>query len=418
VLLRATTLGLVLMGTAHAQDSGHGVEDSGRNAAVASRGAADKPFYAAFVPMPPAAALTALGRQLFADPSLSASGKMSCATCHDPQHDFGPANNLSVQRGGADGRRFGVRAVPSLKYTHNVPPFTEHFVDDDGDDSVDQGPAGGRTWDGRSQSFHDQARLPLFSPFEMANTRTAAVLARVQAGYAAQFRGLFGEKIFADEGLAFAGLLMALEAYQQSPAEFYPYSSKYDAFLRQEASLSTQELRGLAAFNDPEKGNCARCHPSAMIKGALPQFTDFGFAAIGAPRNRAIPANADDRYVDLGLCGPWRADLQGRHEYCGLFRTPSLRNAARRPVFMHNGVFRSLTDVVRFYAERDTQPQKWYPHAADGRILKFNDLPAADVANLDKQVPFDRRPGDAPALSEQDIENIVAFLQTLTDGFR
>jgi cytochrome c peroxidase len=118
------------------------------------------------------------------------------------------------------------------------------------------------------------------------------------------------------------------------------------------------------------------------------------------------------------LCGPWRADLQGRHEYCGLFRTPSLRNAARRPVFMHNGVFRSLTDVVRFYAERDTQPQKWYPHAADGRILKFNDLPAADVANLDKQVPFDRRPGDAPALSEQDIENIVAFLQTLTDGFR
>jgi cytochrome c peroxidase len=432
VLLRATTLGLVLMGTAHAQDSGHGVEDSGygvedsghgvedsgRNADVASRGAADKPFYAAFVPMPPAAALTALGRQLFADPSLSASGKMSCATCHDPQHDFGPANNLPVQRGGADGRRFGVRAVPSLKYTHNVPPFTEHFVDDDGDDSVDQGPAGGRTWDGRSQSFHDQARLPLFSPFEMANTRTAAVLARVQAGYAAQFRGLFGEKIFADEGLAFAGLLMALEAYQQSPAEFYPYSSKYDAFLRQEASLSTQELRGLAAFNDPEKGNCARCHPSAMIKGALPQFTDFGFAAIGAPRNRAIPANADDRYVDLGLCGPWRADLQGRHEYCGLFRTPSLRNAARRPVFMHNGVFRSLTDVVRFYAERDTQPQKWYPHAADGRILKFNDLPAADVANLDKQVPFDRRPGDAPALSEQDIENIVAFLQTLTDGFR
>jgi cytochrome c peroxidase len=414
--MRAVTLGLVAVlgilssGTVHA--------DGNRITQDGSRGAPAKPFYAAFDPVPTAAALTALGRQLFADPRLSASGKIACATCHDPEHDFGPANDLPVQRGGADGRSFGVRAVPSLKYTQNVPPFTEHFVDDDGDDSVDQGPAGGRTWDGRAQSFHDQARLPLFSPFEMANTDTAAVLARVQAGYSAQFRRLFGEKIFADQALAFKGLLMALEAYQQSPAEFYPYSSKYDAFLRKEASLSEQELRGLTAFNDPEKGNCARCHPSAMSKGALPAFTDFGFAAIGAPRNRAIPANADRGYVDLGLCGPWRTDLQGRLEYCGLFRTPSLRNAARRPVFLHNGVFHSLTDVVRFYAERDTQPQEWYPRASDGRILKFDDLPAAYAANLDTQVPFDRHAGDVPALSEQDIEDIVAFLQTLTDGYR
>jgi cytochrome c peroxidase len=423
VLFRAMIIGAVLIGMARAEDSGRSTEDSrsaedSRRAEDASRGAAAKPFYAAFAPMPSAAALTALGRQLFADPRLSASRKISCATCHDPKHDFGPANDLPVQRGGADGRRFGVRAVPSLKYTHNVPPFAEHFVDDDGDDSVDQGPAGGRTWDGRSQSFHDQARLPLFSPFEMANTSANDLLASVQAGYAAQFRGLFGEKIFEDKALAFKGALMALEAYQQSPAEFYPYSSKYDAFLRHEASLSAQELRGLAAFDDPEKGNCARCHPSAMIKGALPQFTDFGFAAIGAPRNRAIPANADSRYVDLGLCGPWRTDLQGHREYCGLFRTPSLRNAARRPVFLHNGVFRSLSDVVRFYAERDTQPRKWYPRAPDGGILKFDDLPAAYVANLDAQAPFDRRPGQRSALSEQDIQDIVAFLQALTDGFR
>jgi len=96
--------------------------------------------------------------------------------------------------------------------------------------------------------------------------------------------------------------------------------------------LSVQELRGLAAFNDPEKGNCARCHPSALHKGAFPQFTDFGFAAIGAPRNAAIPANADRGYYDLGVCGPLRTDLKDRHEYCGLFRTPSLRNAARRRV--------------------------------------------------------------------------------------
>ena len=135
--------------------------------------------------MPSAAALCALGRQLFSDPALSASGKIACATCHDPRRDFGPDNSQAVQRGGTNGRSFGVRAVPSLKYTQNTPPFTEHFVDDDGDDSVDQGPAGGRTWDGRSQSVHDQARLPLFSPFEMANKDSDTVVAKVLAGHAA-----------------------------------------------------------------------------------------------------------------------------------------------------------------------------------------------------------------------------------------
>jgi len=402
--MAALLTGIAPMGIAGPQDIGRSTDH--------------EPFYSrSFDPMPQASALAALGAQLFSDPALSASGKIACATCHDPKHDFGPANAQAVQRGGADGRSFGVRAVPSLKYTQNTPPFTEHFVDDDGDDSVDQGPAGGRTWDGRASSFHDQARLPLFSPFEMANPDAGAVVAKVRTGHAAQFRAVFGDKVFDDEALAFKGVLMALETYQQSPQEFYPYSSKYDAYLKHDAALSAQELRGLAAFNDPEKGNCARCHPSAKIKGAFPQFTDFGFAAIGAPRNAAIPANADRRYFDLGLCGPLRTDLQDRLEFCGLFRTPSLRNVARRPVFLHNGVFHSLSEVVRFYAERDTKPQQWYPRRTDGRILKFDDLPAAYAANLDTQAPFDRRAGDAPAMSPQDIEDIVVFLQTLSDGY-
>jgi len=404
VLLGGALLGRALLGgPVWAQDSGR---------------AAGAPFYAnTFQKMPSAAALTAIGRELFADPALSASGKIACAGCHDPQHAFGPANAQPIQRGG-DGRSAGLRAVPSLMYTQNVPPFTQHFIDDEGDDSVDQGPAGGRTWDGRSQSLHDQARLPLFSPLEMANTDADAVIRNVQARYAAQFRAVFGEKIFDDGALAFKGVLMALEAYQQSPDEFYPYSSKYDAWLRHETSLNPQELRGLAAFNDPARGNCARCHPGAMRKGALPQFTDFGFAAIGAPRNAAIPANADAQYYDLGLCGPLRADLRGRKEYCGLFRTPTLRNVALRPVFFHNGVLHSLRDVVRFYAERDTQPQKWYPRAPDGSTKIFDDLPAAYRANIDTQPPFDRHAGDSPPLSAADIEDIVAFLETLSDGFK
>ena len=388
-------------------------------AAVARTGAAaaDAPFYAnIFEKIPSAAAMTDIGRALFFDQSLSASGKMACASCHDPARAFGPPNGSPVQRGGRDGRRLGVRAVPSLTYTQNIPPFTEHYFDDEGDDGIDQGPAGGRTWDGRAQSAHDQARLPLLSPFEMANTSAHAVVASVRrASYAAQFRATFGDRVFDDEALAFKAVLMALETFQQSPAEFYPYSSKYDAWLRHETSLSSEETRGLAVFNDPAKGNCARCHPSAMRNGAFPQFTDFGYAAVGVPRNLRLPANSDRRYYDLGLCGPLRTDLADRKEYCGLFRTPTLRNVATRRVFFHNGALHRLEDVVRFYAERDTRPQKWYPLGKNGVALKFDDLPVQYQGNVDTQPPFDRRIGEQPALSETDIKDVVAFLSTLTD---
>lgn len=380
---------------------------------------AETPFYGASFERPArAAALAAVGRELFFDTALSASGRLACATCHDPSHAFGPPDDLPVQPGGANHAGSGVRAVPSLTYTQNIPPFTEHFFDSEGDDSADQGPAGGRTWDGRAQSAHDQARLPLLSPFEMANASPEAVAAKVEReSYAPDFRAAFGEHVFADPALVFKGVLLALETYQQTPAAFYPYTSKYDAYLKGLAALTPQELRGLAAFDDPARGNCARCHPSAVAGGAFPQFTDFGYAAIGAPRNGAIPANADPHYFDLGLCGPWRTDLAARTDYCGRFRTPSLRNVAVRRVFFHNGVFHRLEDVVRFYAQRDTDPQKWYPLTADGQLSKFDDIPAPYRRNVERAPPLDRHVGEPPAMSEQDIADIVAFLGTLTDGF-
>jgi cytochrome c peroxidase len=379
----------------------------------------ESPFYAASFEKPPTPkAMAAIGRALFFDTALSASGKLACATCHSPSHALGPPDGLPVQRGGANSAQPGVRAVPSLTYTQNIPPFTEHFFDSEEDDSIDQGPAGGRTWDGRAQSAHDQARVPLLSPFEMANASPQEVAAKIRrAAYAAEFRDTFGEQVFADAALVFKGVLLALETYEQTPSEFYPYTSKYDAYLRGKASLSKEELRGLAAFDDPARGNCARCHPSAVAGGAFPQFTDFGYAALGVPRNAAIPANSDPRYFDLGLCGPLRTDLTDKPEYCGQFRTPSLRNVAVRRVFFHNGVFHRLEDAVRFYAERDTDPQKWYPRAPDGSVSKFDDLPAKYRHNVDQEPPLDRHTGARPAMSEADIKNIVAFLNTLTDGF-
>jgi cytochrome c peroxidase len=128
--------------------------------------------------------------------------------------------------------------------------------------------------------------------------------------------------------------------FQQSHAEFYPYSSKYDAYLAGKAELTAQERRGLSLFENAAKGNCARCHLSAPGKdGTPPQFTDYGLVAIGAPRNSTVPANKDPNFFDLGLCGPLRSDLRDRAEYCGRFKTPSLRNVAARRVCFTTGSF-------------------------------------------------------------------------------
>lgn len=368
---------------------------------------------------PDAAALTVLGRALFFDRALSASGRMACATCHDPARAWGPPNALAVQLGGHDGRTPGLRAVPSLTYRHDTPPFTEHYQETDGNDAEDQGPAGGRGWDGRADSAHQQAALPLLSPFEMANADRAAAVARLRnSPTAPQFLSVFGPHTFDDEAKAWNGLLWALEVFQQSPADFYPYSSKYDAFLRGQASLSTAERRGLALFNDVKKGNCAACHPSAVRHGAFPRFTDDGLIALGVPRNKAIPANANPRWFDLGLCGPLRDDLAARTDLCGRFKTPPLRNVAVRQTFFHNGSFRSLEDAVRFYAQRDTRPERFYGRDTKGRPVPYDDLPAALRANVNQDPPFGRRTSEPSALTEAEIRDVVAFLRTLTDGYR
>jgi cytochrome c peroxidase len=367
------------------------------------------------------AALTAIRRRMFVDPSLSASGKMSCASCHSPLHAFGPPNSLSVQLGGKDLLQSGIRAVPSLKYLQATPQFTDHFFDSDhaADDSVDNGPTGGLTWDGRVDRGRGQARIPLLSAFEMANRDPAEFAARLRCTpYAGEFRPIFGDTVLADPEKTFEAALEALEVYQQSSAEFYPYSSKYDSYLAGKAELTAQERRGLSLFEDPAKGNCARCHVSARGKdGTPPQFTDYGLVAIGAPRNAAIPANQDPSFFDLGLCGPLRGDLRDRAEYCGRFKTPSLRNVATRRVFLHNGSFHTLRQVMEFYVQRDTNPEKWYPRDANGNARKFDDLPAAYRVNVDVEPPFGGHPGDRPALSDDEIDDVVAFMRTLTDGF-
>ncbi|WP_304952655.1 cytochrome-c peroxidase, partial [Xylophilus sp. ASV27] len=240
-----------------------------------------------------------------------------------------------------------------------------------------------------ASTLHEQAAIPLLAAHEMANASPAAVVARLRAApYAAQFRDTFGADALDDDARGFQWATLALEMFQQDPQQFYPYSSRFDDFLRGKAPLAANEMRGLALFNDEKKGNCASCHVSEVSanSGAFPAFSDFGFIALGVPRNRALPANRDPAFHDLGLCGPDRTDLSGPENagLCGAFRTPTLRNVAVRQAFFHNGVMHSLQEVVRFYVTRDLQPQRWYPYPSrkGGAHRRYDDLPAQYAGNV------------------------------------
>ncbi len=370
------------------------------------------PFGQTAAPAPTEDQLARIGRLMFFDGNLSASGKLACATCHDPHYAYGPPPGKGIAYGGKDRDRPGTRAVPSLRYLEGMPPFAveHHFLDGD------IGPIGGFTWDGRAPSLRDQARIPLLAADEMANASPADVVRKLaRASYAGLMREAFGAEVFGDPERAFAAALQALEAFERVPAEFHPYSSRYDAYLRGEIELSEQEERGVALFKDPAKGNCASCHLGVSRAGHPPPFTDYDFANVGVPRNPRIPANRDPRYFDEGLCGPARADLADKRELCGFFRSPTVRNVAIRDVFFHNGAFTNLHDVMHFYVERDLHPEKYYSRNSDGSVHKYDDLPAGLPVNVDRDPPLDRDAGAQPALTEAEIDDIIAFLKTLTD---
>jgi cytochrome c peroxidase len=354
-----------------------------------------------------------LGEAIFHDPSLSASGRLACASCHDAGHALADPGGGSVSLGGADMDQPGTRNAPSLRYTAYTPAF-----------GVDAGgaPTGGFFRDGRAGTLAEQARGPLLNPREMANGSVAEVANKLAAAdYAPRFRALFGAKVFDHPEQALDRALLAVQRYEQEDsAGFAPFTSKYDAFLAGKAALSDPELRGLALFNDPKRGNCAACHPSGRnADGTPPLFTDFSYDNLGVPRNPAIAANADPGYFDLGLCGPARSDLAQRADLCGAFKVPTLRNIALTAPYFHNGRFATLREAIGFYVRRDTHPEQWYPVDADGVVHKFDDLPAAYQSNVNtSEAPYDRRRGDEPALTPAQIDDVIAFLDTLTDGYQ
>lgn len=364
--------------------------------------------------------VAALGEKIFNDPSLSASSKLACAGCHVKARAYAGDDGRAVPLGGpnftnpndAVNGTPGFRNAPSLKYISQVPAF---FFADDG------APTAGFDRDGRADTLAAQARRPFLAPHEMANASEADVIAKLRnAAYSGEFKSVFGANIFDNPDIAFARVLLSIQQYEKEDSDFHPYTSKYDAFLTGKTQLTVQELRGLALFNNPQKGNCAACHPSRKgSDGSLPLFTDFTYDNLGVPRNPAIPATADANYFDLGLCGPDRTDLADRRDLCGAFKVPTLRNIALTAPYFHNGKFDTLEQVVGFYVRRDTNPEEWYPLNPDGTVKKFDDLPPELTGNVNTtEVPYNRGPGDTPALTPAEIDDVVAFLKTLTDGFQ
>ncbi|HVO27284.1 MAG TPA: cytochrome-c peroxidase [Candidatus Margulisiibacteriota bacterium] len=365
-----------------------------------------------------------LGKRLFEDTNLSEPPGQACASCHDSQHAF-TGNNGSRIPAVALGSRpetFGNRNTPTVMYALFSPGFSFVAAPDE-DGLIDYTPTGGQFWDGRATSLAEQAMQPFLNSREMNNPNPAAVIAKVRdSSYAALFRSVYGSNALDDVDTAYDQLVDAIAAFESTP-RFHPFSSKFDDYLRGTATLDPAEARGFELFKDPEKGNCIACHvgdessrdPAAWL------FTDFTYDNLGIPRNTKIPDNNDPTFFDLGLCkqegiaakAPPGFDVES---LCGAFKVPTLRNVAVTAPYGHNGYFTTLRDVVRFYVTRDTNPELWYPTDAAGNVQKFNDLPPEYRANVNtEEVPYDRKPGEQPRLADDEIDAVVAFLNTLTD---
>lgn len=346
-----------------------------------------------------------LGKAIFFDASLSEPAGQACASCHAPENGFvghtSAENNPGAVEPGAVEGRFGNRKPPSAAYAGFSPPF--HF------DAQEKLYIGGQFWDGRAATLQEQAGQPFLNPVEMNNADAKIVCDKVaDAAYAQDFISVFGAPLecAGDASADFTTITRALAAYERSP-EVSAFTSKYDYYLRGQAQLSALEKQGLDLFNAEKKGNCAACHPSDKAPdGAPPLFTDFSYDNLGLPANprnpfpkQPTPFNPDGTtWKDKGL----GAVVKDPSLY-GAFKVATLRNVARVPekgflrAYGHNGVLNTLKDVVHFYNTRDVKGAAW-PAPEFPETMNKDEL------------------GDLK-LTDAEEDAIVAFLQTLTDGF-
>ncbi len=263
-----------------------------------------------------------LGKKLFFDENLSTPPGQSCASCHEPEAGFGnPDQTLPVSRG-ANKDRFGNRNDLIAGYAGFSPDF--HY------DAEEKMYVGGLFWDGRAATLEEQAKGPFLNVLEMANPDEQAVVDKVKnSEYVDLFKEVFGDGAFQNTETAYNLIAEAIADYERS-SELNKFNSKYDYYLDGKVALTEQEMRGLALFEDEDKGNCASCHPSEFRSdGSHPLFTDYTYDNLGIPKNGENPFyylpkefNPDGvNFIDMGL-----GEVVKEPEENGKFKVPTLRN--------------------------------------------------------------------------------------------
>lgn len=346
--------------------------------------------------------LEAWGEALFFDPNLSKNRTQSCATCHDPSAGFVDPRETQVGLAvslGDDGLSIGDRNAPTAAYAMFSPSFHRR---------ADGEYVGGQFHDGRAASLADQAGGPPLNPIEMGMPDRASVVARLAENpdYVATLTKFEGADILDDPDAAYDAMTRAIEAYEKTE-EFAPFDSKYDRYLRGEATLSQEEELGRVLFFSQQFTNCAMCHQlhsSPIAAGET--FTNYEYHNIGVPAHARVRAanGMGVGFVDHGLLDNPAVDDPAQD---GKIKVPTLRNIAVTGPYMHNGVFEDLRTVVLFYntynsidPARQINPETGAPFAPPevAETLSIEELETG------------------PALDDIRIDALVAFMKTLTDA--
>ncbi len=286
-----------------------------------------------------------LGRLLFFDSILSGDHQNSCAHCHHP--DLGFADGLPRARGWAAGgvgsaRHGGVELLRNAPTLWNV-AYAERLF-----------------WDGRAKSLEDQARGPITNMEEMGKPpgRVTADLEAIPE-YAALFARAFpGEK---SSPVTFDNVVRAIASFERTLVSL---GSRFDRYAAGDSgALVPEERRGLKLFLSTET-RCGECH-------LLPTFSSADFHVIGVPDAPDAAPDAAHREAE-----PGRGGGPG-----GAFKVPTLRNIAVTAPYMHNGIFRTLDEVIDFYRDGGGRGRGLAVPLQDERIRKF-ELTAEEKADL------------------------------------
>jgi cytochrome c peroxidase len=310
----------------------------------------------------------ALGKKLFFDGRLSADGTVACATCHDPARAFTDGKPASI---GIDGR-VGQRNAPTvLNALYNKTQF----------------------WDGRAATLEEQAELPIINPVEMGQTNIEAAVAQIQniKEYQEAFTRVFGRPPNGQD------LKRAIASYERTLLSF---NSPFDRFIAGNSNaIDDSAKRGWKLYNG--QARCNKCHALTDNQPNLTSFTDDDFhnIGIGIIRHQVVPlARQALQLVNSGNSAEVdRAAIQSEMSVLGRylvtkkepdiasFKTPNLRNVLITAPYFHDGSQETLWDVMDHY------------NKGDGLQNPFLD---EDIQPL--------------ALSEDDINDVVSFLASLT----